>query len=138
MEQKNLIIICITAIICVAILSTTLILLNTSDNALSKNNTTVENDTLTPSNETNTTVNTTDNATQKSSSKKSGTKKTSKKSGSSSKDTINGEKVVERHNFAGDPNVEYIGTKNNIYLKDKTTGKTYKRHLDDDGVYRYY
>lgn len=100
------------------------------------NNTSVSNVTNnTTINNTTSDVNSTENSTtQKSSStsKKSGS---NKKSGSSS-DTFNGEKVVERHNMAGDPNIEYIGTKDNIYLKNKKTGKTAKRYLED-GVYYY-
>ena len=66
------------------------------------------------------------------------TKKTSSNTKKSSSDTYNGEKVVERHNYAGNPDIEYIGTQNNIYLKNKKTGQTAKRYLDRDrGVYYY-
>ena len=63
--------------------------------------------------------------------------KTSKKSTKintkkSSSDTINGEKIDERHDFAGNPDYEYIGTQNSIYIKNKKTGKTVKRYLDED------
>ena len=51
MEEKNVIIICVTAIICVAIISGTFLLLNNSDN-------TAANETVNASNETNNTTTT--------------------------------------------------------------------------------
>jgi len=66
------------------------------------------------------------------------TKKSTSNTKKSSSDTINGEKINERHDFAGDPDIEYIGTQNNIYLKNKKTGQTVKRHLDKErGVYYF-
>lgn len=73
MKEKNLIIICVTAIICIAVLSATALLLNTNN---STNNTTNENDTVNLTlNDTNNTENNTTTATK--STKKTTTKKSS-------------------------------------------------------------
>ena len=37
-----------------------------------------------------------------------------------------------------DEDYERIATATNKYYRNKKTGVIYKRHLDDDGVYRYY
>ncbi|WP_455645539.1 hypothetical protein [Methanosphaera sp.] len=50
--------------------------------------------------------------------------------------TVNGETIEERHYV--DDSTEYIGTASTIYYRDTSTDILYKRHLDDDGVYRYY
>ncbi len=82
-----------------------------------------------------TTSKTLTNTSQKSSSKSSSAKKTG---GGSSSDTIYGEEITERHDFMGDPDLEYLGTNNNIYIRDKNTGKVAKRELDrDTGVYDF-
>jgi hypothetical protein len=61
-----------------------------------------------------------------------------KKTSSSSSDTIFGEKIDERHDFAGNPDYEYIGTSENIYIKNRKTGEIAKRQLDyDEGAYYF-
>lgn len=91
--------------------------------SISSNNTTETNNTTTSTN--------TKTKTQTTKKSTSNTKK-------SSSDMINGEKIDERHDFAGNPDIEYIGTQNNIYLKNKKTGQTVKRYLDKDrGVYYF-
>ncbi|OED30392.1 hypothetical protein [Methanosphaera sp. WGK6] len=50
--------------------------------------------------------------------------------------TVNGETIEERHYMSD--GIEYIGTASTIYYRDASTDILYKRHLDDDGVYRYY
>ncbi|WP_323735868.1 Ig-like domain-containing protein [Methanosphaera sp. ISO3-F5] len=52
--------------------------------------------------------------------------------------TIFGDKIEIRYDFGPDPNIERIGTRTNSYMRNKKTGEIYKRHLDYDGVYRYY
>ncbi|MBR0472831.1 MAG: hypothetical protein IJI98_09075 [Methanosphaera sp.] len=88
---------------------------------------------LTAQNNTTTNNTTTTTNTKKASSTK--TKKTSNTKSSSSQDTIYGEKIDERHDFAGNPDYEYIGTQNNIYIREKKTGKTAKRYLDGGAYY---
>ncbi len=68
MEQKNLIIICVTAIVCVAILSGTLLFLNNGNNNTQTNNSTNDsvNITLNDTNDTNNTTTTTTTKTKKS------------------------------------------------------------------------
>lgn len=62
----------------------------------------------------------------------------SKKKSTSSSNTINGEEIVVRHDYWEAPDdVEYIGTENNVYLRDKSSGKTYKRYLDREN-WEYY
>ena len=83
MEQKNLIIICITAIICVAILSATVLFLNSDNGKVQTNNSSNDtiNITLNDTNDTNnTTTSTTTTKTKKS------TKTTQKKQSTESDD----------------------------------------------------
>lgn len=62
----------------------------------------------------------------------------SKKKSTSSSNTINGEEIVVRHDYWEAPDaVEYIGTENNVYLREKSSGKTYKRYLDREN-WEYY
>ena len=53
---------------------------------------------------------------------------------------IEGEKITYRNpNYLGeDSGLEEFSTSTTKYIKQKSTGKIAKRHLDDDGVYRYY
>lgn len=83
----------------------------------------------------NITNNSTNNANSSASTKES--TKTSKKSNNKKdSNTIGGEKIQVHHDI--DENTEYIGTKNNVYFKNKKTGKTYKRKLKPgSGVYDY-
>ncbi len=79
MDQKNLIIICITAILCVAILSFTILFLNSEDNGVHSNNS--SNDSITI------TLNDSDNVNNTTAVKtKKSTKKTKKKESSESDD----------------------------------------------------
>ena len=118
MEEKNLIIICTTAIIITLLFSTTVLFLNNINNSV--NNSINENNT----NNTKSTSKTT-------------SKDTSSKSSSFSSDTINGEKITGIYP-SYDEDYERIATATNKYYRNKKTGVIYKRHLDDDGVYRYY
>ena len=99
MEQKNIIIICITAIICVAILSMTIVLIN-NGNAAQDNNTTNE------TNSTNST-NTTDNQTiEDNSTDNNDTKQTTKKQTSNTKKSEYvdwGAKYGQRKSSKSDP-----------------------------------
>lgn len=90
---------------------------------------------LTSQNSTNNTNNTTSTNVKKSGTT---TKKTNTKKSSSDDDTIYGEKIYERHNFAGNPDYEYIGTQNNIYIKEKKSGKIAKRYLDRESGGYYF
>ena len=128
-EEKNLIIICTTAIIITLLFSTTVLFLNNINNSV--NNSINENNT----NNTNSMDNSTTNTTKSTS--KTTSKDTSSKSSSFSSDTINGEKITGIYP-SYDEDYERIATATNKYYRNKKTGVIYKRHLDDDGVYRYY
>lgn len=127
--RKNLIIICTTAIIITLLFSTTVLFLNNINNSV--NNSINENNT----NNTNSMDNSTTNTTKSTS--KTTSKDTSSKSSSFSSDTINGEKITGIYP-SYDEDYERIATATNKYYRNKKTGVIYKRHLDDDGVYRYY
>ena len=128
-NRKNLIIICTTAIIITLLFSTTVLFLNNINNSV--NNSINENNT----NNTNSMDNSTTNTTKSTS--KTTSKDTSSKSSSFSSDTINGEKITGIYP-SYDEDYERIATATNKYYRNKKTGVIYKRHLDDDGVYRYY
>ena len=53
---------------------------------------------------------------------------------------IDGKKITYRNkNFLGpDSGLEEFSTNEQKYIKQKSTGRIAKRHLDDDGAYRYY
>ena len=102
-----------------------LIMKESNNSSINENNT----------NNTNSMDNSTNNTTKSTS--KTTSKDTSSKSSSFSSDTINGEKITGIYP-SYDEDYERIATATNKYYRNKKTGVIYKRHLDDDGVYRYY
>ena len=131
MRENRLIIICVTIIVCVALVCGTIFLTYNSNQENKTNNTTNNNTTVNSTvNDTNNTNNTT--TTETSSSKSSGKKSSS----SSSNKYIEGNKIESSWDV--DEDTQRINTKGDIYYKNKKTGQTSKRHLDSDGVYRYY
>lgn len=53
---------------------------------------------------------------------------------------IDGKKINFRNEiFLGEcSDLEQFSTSDELYIKQKSTGKIAKRHIDDDGAYRYY
>ena len=129
MRTKELTIICITIILVVLLVcgSIVYITLTNEDNSSRDNQT---------NNDSNVTVS--PSPTTKSSS-------SSQQSNTNSVDTdedgyIDGKKINYRNEkFLGeDSDLEQFSTSDDLYIKQKSTGKIAKRHLDDDGAYRYY
>ena len=130
MREKNIIIICVTLILCVCLVCGTLLLTHNGNQDNNTNNTT--NNTTTVNSTINNTNNTTTTITKTSNSKPS----SKKSSSSSSNNYIQGNKIESSWDV--DEDTQRINTKNDIYYKNKKTGQTRKRHLDSDGMFRYY
>ena len=120
MRENRLIIICVTIIVCVALVCGTIFLTHNNNQENNTNNSTNNNTTVNSTiNYTNTTNDTT--TTETSSSKSSG------KKSSSSSDKFNGEKVKDkRYNDFGE---EIITTDKNVYVRNPENGK-YKNYYD--------
>ena len=126
MRTKELAIICMTIIVVVLIICGTLIYLNQSTHKINNSNQNTTNN-----NQTNNTTTTNSTNTQQST--------------TSSVDTdedgyIDGNKITYRNkNYLGaDSGLEEFSTNEQKYIKQKSTGRIAKRHLDGDGAYRYY
>jgi len=124
MKEKNMIILCVTAIICVALVCGTILLTHNENNENNTNNTTNNNTTVNSTiNDTNTTNNTNNTTTEKTSTSKSSSKKSSSSSSSSQK--INGEKIIDKqYNAFGE---ELITTEKGAYIRNPENGR-YKRY----------
>lgn len=119
MRENRLIIICVTIIVCVALVCGTIFLTHSSNQENKTNNTTNNNTTV------NSTINDTNNTNNTTTAKASSSKSSSKSSGSS--DKFNGEKVKDkRYNDFGE---EIITTDKNVYVRNPENGK-YKNYYD--------
>jgi len=126
-----MIIICVTVIVCVCLVCGTMLLTYNGNQENNTNNTTNNNTTF------NSTINDTNNTNTTTTTKTSNSKSSSKKSStSSSNGYIEGNKIESSWDV--DEDTQRINTKNDIYYRDKKTGQTRKRHLDSDGMFRYY
>jgi len=126
MKEKNLIILCSVIVLCMLVISGMIIL--SSNNSQNNSN-----------NETEVTINITNNTTENNNSTVSTKQQTtSKKSNNKKEDTntIEGDEITIQHDMGDD--MEYIGTENNVYFKNKKTGITYRREKEPgSGVYDY-
>ena len=124
MKTRELMIICMTLVIITLIICTSILYINHTNTDNSNNN--------------NTSQNITNNNTT---TEKSAT--TAQKSQSRDTDEdgyIDGNQITYRNkNYLGeDSGLEQFMTHKDVYLKQKSSGRIAKRHLDNDGVYRYY
>lgn len=128
MRTKELAIICITLVIVIAIICGTLIYINQSNTDYSQENNTTQNMTNN---------NTTKNATTEKSATAS---QTSQSIDTDDDGYIDGNQITYRNkNYLGeDSGLEQFMTNKDVYLKQKSTGRIAKRHLDSDGAYRFY
>ena len=123
MKEKNMIILCVTVIVCVGLVCGTILLTHNGNNENNTNNTTNNNTTVNSTiNDTNTTNNTNNTTTAKTSTSKSYSKKSSS---SSSSQKINGEKIIDKqYNAFGE---ELITTEKGAYIRNPENGR-YKRY----------
>lgn len=98
------------------------------------------NQSMNNSNNTTNITNTTTNDTTNNNDKVSTSSKSTNNNPESDDEYIEGKKITYRNkNYMGeDSGLEEFSTNEDKYIKQKSTGKIAKRHLDDDGVYRYY
>ena len=134
MRTKELTIICTTIIIVTMIICGSILYINytNTDNTTNSTNESTLN---------NTTTNTSQNNTVDTSTPKDNNQQNTKDSVDTDSDGyIDGKEITFRNkNFLGeDSDLEQFSTSEDMYIKQKSTGKIAKRHLDDDGVYRYY
>lgn len=123
-------------ILCVIIICGTMLLLN-SQNSNDNKNQSMNNSNNTTNITNNTTTN---NMTNENTNKVSSNSKSSNNNPETDDEYIEGKKITYRNkNYMGeDSGLEEFSTNEAKYIKQKSTGKIAKRHLDDDGVYRYY